>query len=101
SDVCSSDLNYGIINGLSGIPIPDNYRFPLIGDPDSGYIRSVNPLFSSGLGGRTNLGRPNFQGIVLNPTRFRKILCKFFLGYRNNVALFIKNNGTGTRCTLV
>ena len=66
-----------IANRRSGFPIPNNHGFALIRDSDRGDVVNLDAV-QRGFAGMDR-GRPNFLGVVLNPSGLGKVLREFHL----------------------
>ena len=93
--------NDGVAYRLPGFAIPNDGRFALIGDAKRRDILDRDPGPAERLDGDANLGRPNFERIVLDPSGFRIDLVEFFLGNGPDGAITIENDGPSAGGALV
>ena len=91
----------GVVNGLSGVLIPNNGGFPLVGDADAGNVCGRQTAFFVGLLQCVKLGVQNHHGVMLHPTGFRVNLGEGVLRQSDDIAVSVKNNGAGTGGSLV
>ena len=82
----------GMVNGFAGGFIPDNGGFTLIGDADGGNVRCGDIEICHGLLCNLQLGGPDFQSVMLDPTGLGEVLGEFLLGNGTHLARFIKQN---------
>jgi hypothetical protein len=74
--------------------IPDNSGFALVGDADGGNVGGFGVGFRQSFAGAIQLRIPDVFGVVFDPTGLRKDLRKFLLGYANDAAGVVEQNGT-------
>jgi len=91
----------GMVQRLAGVPVPQHGRFPLVGNANARNVLQIDTRFQHGFSGYRQLGGPYFQGIMFYPAGLRKVLGKFFLRHRHDMALIIKENGTRAGSALV
>src|ERR1035437_6306435 len=70
----------GPVKGATGAAIPRHHSFPLVGDPDGDRVSPglFDPTGHLGQGGSHR--RPDLPGIVLHPSRTRKVLGELAMG---------------------
>ena len=68
------------MNRLAAGAIPNDDRFALIRDTDRRDVCRLQPRFRKYLARHVALARPDFLGIVFDPTRLRKVLAELALG---------------------
>jgi hypothetical protein len=68
------------MNRLSGVSLPEQRRFALVGDADRSNIGGACPGSCNRAGDRVFDGRPDFEGVVLDPTWLGKMLRKLTCG---------------------
>ena len=95
-----------VIDGLSGIAVPDDRGFTLIGDADRGNFCSSCSDFIHCLDSDTEHARPDFICIVLDPARLWKVLGKFALRTAADLPLLVEQDaavagGSGIECHYV
>src|SRR4029453_11357299 len=90
-----------VVDRVAGLAIPDDRRFPLIGDADRGNIPRAKVAAAEGFGRDRNLRCPDFAGVVLDPARLRKDLLKLLLADRDNGPVVIEHDGAGAGGPLV
>ncbi len=91
----------GVVDGLTGLTIPDDCRLALIGDSDSGDVCAVDVHLGHGLGRDTGLTRPDLVRIVLDPAALREDLPELLLSHRANLAILIDDQRAGTGGALI
>ena len=91
----------GIVDRKTGFLIPDDSCFPLVGNTDSFNLIRTHTTLDKGARDDGLNRVPDFIGIVLYPAWFWKDLGEFFLVATNFFTLLIKDDGTGTSCSLV
>ena len=79
-----------IVHGLSGILIPHDGGFALIGNSDCCNLIGARSGFFQYLPGNTALCPPNFHSIVFHPSGLRENLGEFLLCSSDNHTGFIK-----------
>ena len=85
----------GVVHGFAGFGVPDDGRFPLVGDADAGDVLAVDAHLGDGLGDDGRLGGPDFHRVVLHPARFREILGELHLRGGADVAFVVEDDGPG------
>ena len=90
-----------MINGISGILIPYNCRFSLIGNSDRRNIRSLRTDHIHGFHRYAKHTRPDFIRIMLHPARLRKVLMELALCYTAHFTFFIKQDAPVAGCPRV
>src|SRR5690554_3404395 len=90
-----------VVDGLSGLTVPYNRRFPLIGNPDAGQVRRLDTGFFQSLAAHRQSAVPYFHGVMFNPAVSGKILVKLLLGDRHLSPPGIENDGPGAGGTLI
>ena len=93
--------NDGGINGRAARALPNDGRFALIGDPDRGNLLGVQPSVAQSLTRYRQLRLPDFNRVVLDPARPRKILGKLLMTNNDRTAAFVKDDRSRARGTLV
>ena len=91
----------GIVNRKPRVLIPNNCRFPLIGNANCFDLIGLDATFNKDLSDHRLHRVPNFIGIVFHPTSLRKNLSEFLLTRADLLAFFIKNDSPRTSCSLV
>ena len=89
------------INRFSGLFRKTDRRLTLIRNANCRNIVRLRADLSHRLDRYGKLGRPDFHRIVLYPARLGIILCKLFLRNRAYLSAPVKQNTTGTRCSLI
>lgn len=83
----------GGVDGLAGFAVPKHRGFSLVCDPDPADIVIAKICLSQGRAGGIELGLPDFEGVMFNPTGLGVILAEFFLSIGDDVAITIEENG--------
>ena len=91
----------GFVDGLTGFAVPNHGGFALVGDAHSAHLACVNPRFLQGLASGRQLGVPNFQGIMLHPTRLGIKLGQFLLRHGHDAAVGVEHDAAGAGSALV
>ncbi len=91
----------GVVDRLAGFTIPDQRRFALVGDADSGDIGGAQSGRGDGFLGRAELRRPDIARVVLNPAGLRKYLAEFALRLATNAAVTVEDDGAAGRRALI
>jgi len=91
----------GVMDGQARVAVPDDRRFPLIGDADGGNIFGAQPRFFQSQNGDADLGFHDFAGIMLHPAGPGIDLTEFFLNRGHDGACLIKNNRPRTGRALI
>ena len=91
----------GMVDRPAGRALPDHGRFPLVGDADGGNIGGGHTGPGNRLHRHTQLGGPDFLGVVLHQAGRRKELAEFLLGKAADRAVMVEHQGAGTGCPLV
>ena len=87
----------GVVDRLAGLAIPDQRRFPLIGDADASQVRGVAVRFAQRLAPRLQHASPDVLGIVLDPSLPRENLGEFPLRHRDRRSVGAEDDGA-SRC---
>ena len=90
-----------IVNRKPRFFIPHNGRFTLVSNSYTGYVFICQICFCHSFHNNRALRVPYFIRIVLNPSKFRKVLLKVFLRGYYNLSLMIENYGTRTSSSLI
>src|SRR5206468_1350206 len=85
----------GAVDGLAGPAIPHDGGFALVGDAHSGEIGGAQASPTEGLECHTDLRRPDFVRVVLDPAGFREELLDLLLGDGTDRAIVVKDDGAG------
>ena len=93
--------NYRIVNGFARMSVPYDRRLTLIRYTYRGDLFGVDIHFGYRLGHNAVLARVNFHRVVLDPTLFRIDLRKLSLRNGDDFSFCVKNDRTGTCCSLV
>src|ERR1700722_12155807 len=83
----------GIMDGITGLAIPDDGGFALVGDAETGDVAGTNAGASERLDRHRNLREPDFLRVLLHPARLGINLTDFFLGHGANLPFLVENNG--------
>jgi len=86
--------NDGMIERFAGFTIPDNGRFPLIGDADGSDLVGAYAFVNQGFDHDSRLAGPDFVRVMLNPALLGKVLLEFLLGDGDDLPFLVKNNGS-------
>ncbi len=81
--------------------MPHHRGFTLVGDACGADVGRAQAVLGQCLLGRVALGLPDFGGAVFHPSRLRKVLGKFLLCQRDDIALPVKDDGAAAGSTLV
>ncbi len=84
--------DYGVVNRLSRLPVPDDSGLALIGDADSGNLIGPGVRVRKHAPGGIQLRRPDLFGTVFDPSGLRVELFEFLLRYSDRLALAVKQN---------
>ncbi len=71
-------------------PIPKDGGFPLVGNTDGANVAWCEPGLRHGFTRDPQLAAPDFSGVMFDPSRLRKVLGKFLLAKRKDVAGVVK-----------
>ena len=91
----------GWMDGLAARSFPDHCGFPLVGDADRSDIGGLQTRFAERLHGDTALGLPDFDRVMLDPSRLRIGLPEGFLRDAHRLAPVIEDDGAGAGGPLV
>jgi hypothetical protein len=81
--------------------VPQDSRFPLIGDPDRSDLFRRSDGFRENLASYRQLRFPNLRGIMLDPASLGVMLCELALCDSQYVSLTIEQDGSRTGRSLV
>jgi hypothetical protein len=93
--------DYRVTNRFSGVPFPENRRFPLVGDADRNNLIRSHGSFDQHFPCRQPQAFPYLYRVVFHPSWPGKYLRKFFLFGRNNFSRAVENNRPGTGRPLI
>lgn len=82
--------NDGVAHRLTGVFIPHNGRFPLVGDANGGNVCGAGTNTGKRLPGNGQLSFKNFIRIVLHPARLWENLGKFLLRHGADIPRLVK-----------
>ena len=91
----------GIADRFSGGTVPNHRGLPLVGNAYTGNIGSSSAYFLERLTSNSQLGTPDFLGVVLDPAGFGKDLLELLLSQGSDGALSVKNDGARTGRPLI
>ena len=83
----------GVVDGTSGLAVPDDRGLALVGDADGGDVPRPQVRAPQRLDGDGDLRRPDLVGIVLDPARLRKDLLELPLPDGDDGAVVIEDDG--------
>ena len=86
---------------VTGIPIPRNGGFALVGDSDCLYVLGEQSAVLQDFAGHRQLGVPDSIWIVFNPPGLRINLWEFLLRHPYDGTLCVENNGARTCGSLI
>ena len=84
-----------VVNGLTGVLIPHNGGFTLVGDADGCQLVAVNFRLLQRISDDLTRGIPDLDRVVLNPTGVREDLGEFLLPDRDNLTGVIEDDCSG------
>ena len=87
----------GIVNRLARLAIPDERRFPLIGDADADQVFGATLRFEQRLASRVQHASPDVLRIVLHPSLAGENLREFPLRHRHRSSVGAEDDGA-SRC---
>ena len=90
-----------IVNRVAGDAVPDDARFALVGYADCGNVLRLYTRPADDLCNNADLRRPDFDGIVLDPTSLREDLFKFSLRDSGNIPGLIQQQSAGAGRPLI
>ena len=90
-----------VVDGLTGVLIPHDGGFTLVGDADGGQLVTVNFRLLQRISDDLTRGIPDLDRVVLNPTGVREDLGEFLLPDRDNLTGVIEDDCSGRSRTLV
>ena len=93
--------HYGIVHRLAGLGVPHNGGLTLVGNAYGCNFGWIDAAFGHDVQHNAGLAFPNFFGVMLHPTGTGEMLGKLLLAYGYGSAVVIKNDGTGTTCSLI
>ena len=82
-----------IVNGLSGVAVPQERGLALIGNADARYVFGAGTCFLKSFTSDSDLRRNNVLGIVLNPSGLGKDLLELALGNGADGTSLIEQQG--------
>jgi hypothetical protein len=85
--------NDGSVNWLAGRAIPNNDRFALISDADSGDLGWFQPSLLERLHRDITLAAPDFLRIVFHPSGVWEVLLELALANGDTFAFFAEEDG--------
>ena len=91
----------GVIYGLSGVPVPENRRLPLIGDADACDIRGFQAGGYESIAQRFQLRGEDFLRIVFHPSGFGINLAEGNLHFRQDLSVSVKDKRPRTGRSLI
>ena len=77
----------GVVKRLSGIAIPDQRRFALIGNSDRSDVGDARTGARQSLARRIELRRPELQRVLFNPASLRVMHCQFLLRHAQHLTV--------------
>jgi hypothetical protein len=86
-----------IANGITGLAIPDDSGFMLVGDAQASHVAGSDAGATQCLHSDGDLRKPNFLGVLLHPAWFWINLTDFLLSHGPDLAFLIKNDGAHAR----
>src|SRR6187399_2508347 len=81
-----------IVNGFTGLLVPYDGGFPLVGNANAGHLVGSDPFPGHHFSHYAELGRPDLFRIMFHPSRMWVVLLEFFLRYSNNITRMIKQD---------
>src|SRR5690606_26752267 len=91
----------GLVQGLSGLPVPQHCGFALIGDANRVYILRTQSGLLNRLSGSPKLCVQNFLRIVFYPVGARIVLLGFLLRLGQNAAVCCHNKAARAGGSLI
>ena len=105
ADFCGAAAlpNDGVVDGLTGVLVPNDGGFALVGDTNSGDVSGSGTGVGHSLLGDLQLSGPNLYSVMLNPTGLGEDLSEFLLCHTAHLTLLIEQDaaigsGTGIQC---
>jgi hypothetical protein len=89
------------VDGFSGVAIPHDRGFALVGNADCRHVTRTRAGLSQSFLRDCDLGGSNLLWTMLDPPGLRKDLIKFALRERANGSFLIEHEGSRTGCALI
>ena len=89
------------MDGLPGLPVPDDRGLALVGDADRRDVRQPHLRAAERLDRHRDLRGPDLLRVVLDPPRLREELSELFLRHRDGDAVVIEQDGARAGGSLV
>ena len=91
----------GVVDGASGLLVPEDGGLPLVGDADGGNVGRVHAGLGQHLHHDAVLGGPDLHGVVLHPALPGIVLGELLLGGAHDALLPVKEDGPGAGSALI